>query len=214
LFSEGYYSKTQNQILRKDLCLEAMRLGVMLTEYDMTNRPKTHALLALMCFHASRFSARQTDGDATVLYEHQNSALWDDTLISQGMHFLNLSAQGDEVSAYHLEARIAYWHCMKEDTQEKWKDILNMYNQLLLINYSPSVALNRTYALYKVKGQQAALVEAEKLNLENNHFYHVLLGELYKNMDKKKARSNFQMAYSLAKTQTEKQDIQKKIDGL
>jgi RNA polymerase sigma-70 factor (ECF subfamily) len=103
---------------------------------------------------------------------------------------------------------------MKEDTQEKWKDILNMYNQLLLINYSPSVALNRTYALYKVKGQQAALVEAEKLNLENNHFYFVLLGELYKNMDNKKAKLNFQKAYALAKTQTEKQDIQKKIESL
>ena len=51
LFSEGYYSKTQNQILRKDLCLEAMRLGLMLTEYERTNQPKTNALIALMCFH-------------------------------------------------------------------------------------------------------------------------------------------------------------------
>lgn len=72
LFSEGYYSKTENQILRKDLCLEALRLGVMLTEYERTNRPKTNALLALMCFHASRFSARQTNGDPLVPYEQQN----------------------------------------------------------------------------------------------------------------------------------------------
>ena len=214
LFSEGYYSKTQNQILRKDLCLEAMRLGVMLTEYERTHRPKTNALMALMCFHASRFSARQTNEDAAVLYEQQNSALWDAALINQGMHFLNLSAQGDEISSYHLEARIAYWHCMKEDTKEKWEDILQLYDQLLLVNYSPSVALNRTFALYKVKGQQAALVEAEKLKLENNHFYFILLGELYKNIDNRKAKFNFQKAYALAKTQTEKQDIQEKIDGL
>jgi RNA polymerase sigma-70 factor (ECF subfamily) len=59
----------------------------------------------------------------------------------------------------------------------------------------------------------AALVEAEKLKLENNHFYFVLLGELYKNVDHGKAKSNFQMAYSLAKTETEKRDIQEKIDG-
>ena len=214
LFSEGYYSKTQNQILRKDLCLEAMRLGVMLTEYERTHRPKTNALMALMCFHASRFSARQTNEDAAVLYEQQNSALWDAALINQGMHFLNLSAQGDEISSYHLEARIAYWHCMKEDTKEKWEAILQLYDQLLLVNYSPSVALNRTFALYKVKGQQAALVEAEKLKLENNHFYFILLGELYKNIDNRKAKFNFQKAYALAKTQTEKQDIQEKIDGL
>jgi len=227
LFSEGYYSKTQNQILRKDLCLEALRLGVMLTEYERTNRPKTNALIALMCFHASRFSARQTSENSLVLYEQQNEELWDKALINQGIHFLDLSAQGNEVSSFHLEARIAYWHCMKEDTKEKWEDILNLYNQLLLVNYSPGVALNRTYALYKanawvpdrfaeasMQGQKLALVEAEKLKLENNHFYFLLLGELYKNIDNKKAKLNFQKAYALAKTKTEKQVIQEKIGNL
>ncbi|SKC77838.1 RNA polymerase sigma factor [Ohtaekwangia koreensis] len=214
LFTEGYYSKTQDQILRKDLCVEAMRLGIMLTEYTLTNLPKTNALLALMCFHASRFSARQTDENSLVLYEQQDETLWDIALINQGMHFLNLSAQGDEVSAYHLEARIAYWHCMKEDTAEKWEDILQLYDQLLLVNYSPSVALNRTFALYKAKGAQAALAEAEQLNLETNHFYFILLGELYKNIDNEKARLHLQKAYSLAKTATEKQGIEEKINNL
>ena len=214
LFNEGYYSKTQNQILQKDLCIEALRLGLMLTEYERTNQPKTNALIALMCFHASRFTARQANEDAFVPYEQQNSGLWDTALINQGIHFLNLSAQGNEISSYHLEARIAYWHCLKEDTKEKWEDILQLYNQLLQVNYSPSVALNRTFALYKANGQEAALAEAEKLKLENNHFYFLLLGELYKDVDNKKAKSNFQKAYSLAKTQTEKQVIQEKIDGL
>jgi len=214
LFSEGYYSKTQNQILRKELCLEAMRLGLMLTEYERTSLPKTNALMALMCFHASRFNARQTNEELFVLYEQQNPALWDAALIKQGWHFLNISAQGTEMSSYHLEARIASWHCIKEDTGEKWQDILQLYNQLLLINYSPAVALNRTFALFKVNGQQVALAEAEKLKLENNHFYFILLGELYKNIDNDKAKFNFQKAFSLAKTQTEKQVIREKIDGL
>ncbi len=214
LFSEGYYSKTQNQILRKDLCFEALRLGVMLTQYERTNRPKTNALIALMCFHASRFNARQANEEALVLYEQQNKELWDEALIKQGMYFLNLSAQGDEVSSYHLEARIAYWHCLKEDTKEKWEDILQLYDQLLVVNYSPSVVLNRIFALYKAHGQQAALVEAEKLKFENNHFCFLLLGELYKDIDNRKARCNFLMAYSLAKTQTEKQGIQERMDAL
>ncbi len=215
LFSEGYYSQTQNQILRKDLCVEALRLGIMLTEYEITNRPKTNALIALMCFHASRFSARQTGEDSLVLYEQQNEELWDKALINQGIHFLNLSARGEEISSYHIEARIAYWHCIKkEDTREKWEEILQLYNQLLLINYSPAVALNRTYALNKANGQEAALVEAEKLKLENNHFYFLLLGELYKNIDNAKAEINLQKAYSLAKTQPEKLIIQKKIENL
>ncbi len=211
LFSEGYYSTTQNQVLRKDLCLEALRLGLILTGYEKTDLPKTNALLALMCFHASRFDARQNSSNDLVLYEDQNKELWDEELIRQGENFLSRSASGDELTSYHLEARIAYWHCMKEDSKEKWEEILQLYNQLLLINYSPVVALNRTYALYKANGQQEALVEAEKLKLSNNHFYYVLLGELYRNTDHSKARLNFQKAYTLAKTDAERQGIEAQI---
>jgi len=214
LFSEGYYSQTQNEILRKDFCLEAMRLGLLLTDYEKTNFPKTNALMALMCFHASRFDARQDKEDALILYEDQNEALWDKELIKQGIHFLSLSAEGNEVSSYHLEARIAYWHCMKQDTSQKWNEILQLYDQLLLVNYSPGVVLNRIYALYKAKGYKTALAEAEKLQLNDSHFYFLLLGELYKHEDVSKAKTNFQKALSLAKTQTEKQEIWEKIDGL
>ncbi|MCW3466018.1 RNA polymerase sigma factor [Chitinophaga nivalis] len=214
LFSEGYYSQTQNEILRKDLCLEALRLGLMLTAAELTNLPKTNALIALMCFHASRFDAREAGDGRVVLYEEQDETLWDTALISQGIHFLDLSARGSEVSSYHLEARIAYWHCMKEDAAEKWEQILQLYNQLLQINYSPSVALNRTFALYKANGREAALIEAEKLKLEHNHFYFLLLAELYKEIDPEKALRHLKQAYSLAKTQTEQQGIREKIDRL
>lgn len=214
LFSEGYYSKTQNQILRKDLCIEAIRLGIMLTENEKTNLPKTNALMALMCFHASRFTARENSEGSMILYEQQDEDLWDAALIHQGNYFLDRSAQGDTISSYHLEARIAYWHCLKEDTAEKWEEILQLYNQLLMINYSPSVALNRTFALYKANGQKAALAEAEKLKLENDHFYFVLLGELYKDIDNEKARQCYQRALALAKTQTEKDGIREKINSL
>ena len=71
--------------------------------------------------------------------------------MNQGWHFLNLSAHGNELSSYHLEARIASWHCVKEDSKEKWEEILQLYDQLLLVNYSPSVALNRTFAFYKAE---------------------------------------------------------------
>lgn len=214
LFSEGYYSKTQNQILQREFCIEAMRLALMLIEYEKTNTPKTNALMALMCFHASRFDARQSSEDSMVLYEEQDERLWNQELIDRGKHFLYVSAQGSELSSYHLEARIAYWHCIKEDSKEKWEEILQLYDQLLLINPSPSVALNRIFALYKVKGPQSALIDAQKINLDNNHFYFVLLGELYKSIDPQKAKFNFQRAYSVAKTKTEKEGIQRKIDFL
>lgn len=96
-------------------------------------------------------------------------------------------------------------------SEEKWEDILQLYNQLLLVNYSPSVDLNRTFALFKANGRQAALVEAEKLKLENNHFYFILLGELYINIDDNKAKLNFEKEYALAKTQIKNKAFRKKL---
>jgi predicted RNA polymerase sigma factor len=148
-----------------------------------------------------------------ILYEQQDEKLWDMELVAQGTHFLELSLQGDEVSSWHLEARIACWHCTKEDSQEKWEDILQLYNQLLKINYSPAAALNRIFALYKTEGAKAALLEASALKFETNHFYFLLLGELYKEIDAAKAKLNLQNAWALAKTQTEKMNIQKKIEA-
>ena len=214
LFNEGYYSVSQNKTLRKDLCLEAMRLCTMLVENKSTNKPQANALLSLMCFHASRFEARQGKNGELILYDEQDTSLWNTDLISKGGYFLNCAASGDRLSKYHLEAAIAYWSTQKPDTKEKWESVLQLYNRLLQIEYSPIAALNRTYALSKANGKQEAITEAEKINLTDNHFYFALLGELYTDIDNKKAKQNFQKAYSLAKTQTDKQTMQNKINKL
>ena len=91
---------------------------------------------------------------------------------------------------------------------------MQLYNQLLQIEYSPIAALNRTYALSKTAGKKAAIIEAEKLNLTNNHFYYALLGELYTGIDNDIAGQHFQKAIALARTQPNKQAMQKKIDAL
>ena len=214
LFNEGYYSVSQNKTLRKDLCFDAMRLCHMLIENEFTNKPQVNALLSLMCFHASRFEARFDKNGEVVLLDDQDTALWDSDLISKGGYFLNRSASGNKISKYHLEAAIAYWHTKKEDTNEKWENILQLYNQLLQIEYSPVAALNRTYALSKTNSKEEAIIEAEKLKLTDNHFYFTLLGELHKGIDNTKAKQYFEKAISLAKTQTDKKTIQKKIDSL
>jgi RNA polymerase sigma factor (sigma-70 family) len=214
LFSEGYYSISNNRTLRKELCFEAMRLCNMLVENQYTNKPTVNALLSLMCFQASRFEARIGKDGEMILYDEQDTSLWDADLISKGGYFLHCSASGNTLSKYHLEAAIAFWSTQKEDSKEKWENILQLYNRLLRIQYSPVAALNRTYALAKANGKQQAITEAEKLKLTDNHFYYTLLGELYTGIDNTKAKENFEKAIALAKTQTDKQVIQKKIDQL
>lgn len=214
LFNEGYYSESKDSILRKELCLEAIRLTYLLISNEQTNLPPVNALMALMCFHASRFEARKNDEGEVVLYQDQDESLWNRQLIDKGIQFLNYSSKGKDISRYHIEASIAFWHTIKADTNEKWENILQLYNRLLTIAYSPVAALNRTYALSKVHGTQAAIKEAELLMLEDNHFYFTLLGELYKETDKEKARMNFKKAQAIAKTATDKQTIQKKLDDL
>lgn len=214
LFNEGYYSESQDEIVRKDLCFEAMRLTQLLIENEKTNLPKVNALFALMCFHSSRLKARKNINGEMILYKDQDESLWDLELISKGAYFLKQASQGNRISKYHLEANIAYWHTQKADTKEKWENILLLYNLLLQVEYSPVAALNRTYALSKVRGKEEAIVEAEKLKLFNNHFYFTLLGELYCGKDNKKAKENLVKALLLAKTQTDRQTIQSKIDKL
>ena len=212
LFNEGYYSSMRDSVIRKDFCLEAMRLTLLLIENEKTNKPRAEALFALMCFHASRFDARTDENGEIIRYDEQNVALWNEELISRGHYYLNNASRGKELSTYHVEAAIGYWHTIKNDSTEKWENILQLYNQLLLITYSPITALNRTYALSKVYGKPAAIREAEKLVLSNNHLYHVLLGYLYTDDDKEKAISHLKTALKLAKTEKERSLIRKEME--
>lgn len=214
LFSEGYYSTSQNTILRKDLCAEAMRLCYMLIENESTNKPSVNALLALMCFHSSRFEARVAEDGETILYQDQDETLWNNELIKKGEYFLNNASTGTQLSKYHLEAGIAYWHTKKEDSMEKWENILSLYNHLLILEYSPIAALNRTYALSKTNGKKEAIIEAEKLLLTDNHFYYSLLGNLYTDIDNKKALQHFETALKLAGSAADRAIITKNIERL
>jgi len=214
LFSEGYYSVSDNQVLRKDLCFEAMRLCHMLIENEGTNKPPVNALLSLMYFHASRFEARTDQNGRLILYEDQDTNLWNYDLVAKGAFYLNLATTGTQLSKYHIEASIAYWHTQKNDSKQKWENILQLYNRLLQIAYSPIAALNRTFALAKANSPEEAISEAEKLKLTGNQFYHTLLGELYTGIDNEQAKLNFEKALMLIKTPADNAIIQGKIDKL
>jgi len=214
VFNEGYYSGTSNKILKKELCLEAIRLCYFLIENPQTNLPKVNALMALMCFHASRLAARTDDLGNTILYDDQNREFWDEELIAKANYYLIQSVKGQELSKYHLEASIAYWHSTKTDAADKWEHILQNYNLLLQIEYSPIVALNRTYALSRAESKDKALVDALKINLIDNRLFHSLLGYLYEEINPENAVEEYQKAIHLSKNANEKNVLLEKIANI
>ena len=213
LFNEGYYSISSEQILKKELCIEAMRLTYMLLENDSTNLPQTNALMALLCFHSSRFNARTNNKGELILYANQNKNDWDYKLINKGEYYLNKSAKGN-ITKYHLEAGISFWHTKEENNKNKWDNILQLYNQLLQIEYSPIAVLNRTYALSKAKDKKTAILEALKIDLKDNHFYHSLMAELYSEINSEKVIEHLNCALKIVKNENEKIILLEKLNAL
>ena len=212
-FNEGYFSETNSQFIRKEFCKEALRLTLLLAEHPQTDTPQVNALLSLMCFQSSRLEARTSATGENTLYEQQDKSKWDKDLIDRGNYYLVKACEGSQVSKYHLEAGIAYWHTTPTD-ENKWEYILRLYNQLIIIEYSSVIALNRTFAYGKVYGKEKAIVEAEKLGLEDNHYYHELLGYLYTDIDNQKAIAHYQKAITLSKSPNERATLQKQIEQL
>jgi RNA polymerase sigma-70 factor (ECF subfamily) len=211
LFNEGYCSVTE-QPIRKELCAEATRLTLMLADHPRFNLPEVNALLALLCYQSSRLDARIGDNGIPVLFEEQDRTRWDQALIDRGNYYLVAACAGNSASAYHLEAGIAYWHTTTD--ARKWQHILTLYEQLLVITYSPVTALNRLFAFAKVHGPAAAIAEAVQLHLPENNHYHALLGYLYTTVDPAAAKAHYASALALTKSAAEEAIIQKEMEKL
>jgi len=214
LFNEGYYSVSSKSPIRRDLCFEALRLNQMLVNNVYTRTPEVYALMAIMCFHSSRLNARTDRFGGAILYEDQNQDLWDTHLIEMGDYYLFQSAWNETVSKYHLEASIAYYHSRKEITLDKWKIILQLYEKLLQLEYSPLVVLNLIYVKYKVFGPMEALVQLEDFSLAPSFQYYSLLGILHSDLNKDMALYYYEMAYPLAKSEADRNTILKKLNFL
>lgn len=213
LFNEGYFSKTNDQLIRNELCAEAIRLALVLTENPITDTAQTKALMALMCYQSSRIEARINNSGEAIIYDDQDQNRWNKDLIEKGNYYFVNACQGNQASKYHLEAGIAYWHT-NPAAPDKWQHILQLYNQLILIAYSPIIALNRAFAIAMVYGHEKAILETEKLKLTTSDHYHQLLGYLYETVDTGKAIEYYTYAAQLTKAKAVKQVLNKKIDQL
>ena len=221
LFNEGYHSLVTDELIRKDLCAEAMRLCLLLSEHKTGNRPTTFALLALMCLQASRFESRVDENNAIILLEHQDRSTWNKALIQKGYEYLNLSAHGDVLTVYHLESAIAAEHCMAPTfAATNWQRMLQLYDLLLEQKRTPLVVLNRAVVLMQLNQTETAIHEIGQLDgieqlISTQYIYPAVLGELYIQLgDEYNAGKFLQQALSLTTAPAEKKLIATKLESL
>ena len=216
LFNEGYKASEGEHLIRAELCHEAIRLGTLLTAHAAGNRPRVHALLALMLLNGARLPARLDACGNILRLEEQNRSQWDQPMIARGLFHLAKSATGDEVSVYHLQAAIAACHCAARNYESTdWAGILSLYDRLIELDDSPVVGLNRAVAVANVHGPSAGIEALEAIHnreqLNSYHLLYVILGEFEARLGKPAAVKNFRKALELATLQSERAFISKKI---
>ena len=203
----------------EDLMEEAMLLCRMLSENPLTQIPDTFALMALMCFHASRNTTRVSPAGDIVLLQYQDRSKWNFHLISLGNEYMAKSASGDSVSRYHIEAAIAFEHCTAKTYETtNWKRILELYKWLCRDFPSPVSALNRAVAVMRVHGPAEALSAIDtipdKKRLKGYYLYHSLRGEIYSRLGMTdEADAEFETALRLTNSDSEKRLLRGKITG-
>ena len=209
LFNEGYNASHGEELIRKDLCEESIRLTRLLSQHPAGNTPKTHALLALMLLHSARFPARLNDIGLILQLKDQDRSLWDRALIAEGMREMDASAEGSEISEYHLQAGIASSHCLSESYEStEWSRILNLYDMLVEINDSPVVSLNRAIAISKVHGPQAGIQAIANIrnreHLDRYYLLYAVLGEFHMALnDFENAAKSYRKALELTQVRSE-----------
>ncbi|MFN8431834.1 MAG: DUF6596 domain-containing protein [Spirosomataceae bacterium] len=211
IFTEGYYSESGKNLIREDLCAEAMNLAYLLLRNPKTNTHEVNALMAIMCFYVSRQNARLGVDGVIILLEDQNISLWNQELIEKGFFYLQKASGWPEKSTYYIEASIAYWQVYKGDKQVKWRNIYLLYDILDQTNPSPMVALSRIFALWKSEGTEPAIKELEKNQIPENQFYWTLKGDLIRETNSQLANECYEKAINFCKNEKEKLLITKKF---
>lgn len=209
IFNEGYKASAGDQLLRQDLCMEALRLNSLLLDSPHIEDPDVAALQALMCFQAARLPARLSEAGRLLTLEEQDRRLWDQRLIQEGARRLYQVGQHHH-SEYVLQAAMAAAHSMADSYEAtNWEHLLGLYDALLGMRPSPVVQLNRMVPFARVHGPEAAIrlleEHPERTALEERYLFHALLGFLYAGAgDKAKAEAAYQEAASRTENETER----------
>jgi RNA polymerase sigma factor (sigma-70 family) len=219
LFNEGYKASSGKKLVREELCHEAIRLTGLLAQHPTGNRPKTHALLALMLLNSARISTREDDEGNLLRLDEQERTQWDQAMIARGMFHLAQSAAGEEITEYHLQAGIAACHDAAKDYESTdWRQILSLYDRLVEFDDSPVVALNRAIAVAKLHGPRAGLETVGAIRdldtLESYYLLYAVRGEFEMRLNHPKAAAEqFRKSLQLAETKSERMFLSKRLQS-
>ncbi len=216
MFNEGYAAHEGQDLIRQDLCLEALRLGRLVASTSIAE-PRVHALVALMALAAARLPARVDETGDLILLENQDRSSWDEELIGLGFYHFDQSITGDEVSEYHMQAAIAATHARARGVESTdWPMILQLYDRLLAINASPVIALNRAVAVAKVHGAAEALASIELLQedpkLRDYYLLFAVRGHLLRELGRRAdAANSFRKALECGGSEPERRFLRRRI---
>ena len=220
LFNEGYAAHGGDDLVRLDLCREGLRLARLVADAPATAAPPAHALAALIAFQAARLPARVDAAGELTLLEDQDRGLWDQRLISLAFRHLERSADGAVMTPYHVQAAIAAAHATAANSAATpWPAILRLYDDLLSINPSPVVALNRAVAVARVHGPAAALREIAPLEsdkaLTDYYLLHAVKGRLLADSgDFEGARAAYRAALDRRCTEPERRLLLRRMEEI
>ena len=215
LFNEGYKATEGDQLVKTDLSEEAIRLAILLVNEESCNTGELNALISMMLFKAARFPARTDKDGRLVTLEFQDRSLWNRDYIDWGWRFLRRSSSFPNKSVYQIEAAIASYYSNAESYEKtNWRQILRLYDVLVIHKPSPVVKMSRVVVLSKIEGPEAALnamVEIEK-EIKAKQSFEALKAELYAQMQNwDKARLHISRAIGQALNITERRFLEEKL---
>jgi RNA polymerase sigma-70 factor (ECF subfamily) len=198
IFNEGYTASSGDRLARGDLCVEAIRLGRLLVEL-MPDEPEAMGLLALMLLTESRRAARTGPDGALVLLAGQDRARWDQALIAEGQDLVRRCLRRAQPGPYQIQAAINAVHSdAPTAAATDWGQILQLYDQLLIVAPGPVVALNRAVAVAEVQGPAAALALLDGLRLDRYYLYHAIRADLLRRLGRPaEAAESYEIALGL-----------------
>ena len=214
IFNEGYAAAFGDELVRKDLSSEAIRLGLVLCEL-MPDEPEAQGLTALMLLHDSRREARVDEQGDLVLLEDQNRSLWNRAQISQGRDLLDRALQRRRPGQYQIQAAINALHSeAPSGVETDWSQIARLYQELYRFNPSPVVELNGAVAVAMADGPRLGLALLDGLagRLDAYRHFHSAKADLLRRDNRPaEALEAYESALTLAENKAERAFLERRI---